>query len=168
MGYCSEFGENSQRNGRIWTYRKYIEMKVKRNLLFISAIVLISFASCGRKLAPATDLDKNNKIFDSAAFNYVYVEAIKQKLLGNNGDALKYFELCIKINPKSDASYYEMAQIVSAGGDGINAKHYLLKALSIDEQNFWYLMMLSGIYYQEKNLDSTIILSLIHISEPTR
>ena len=132
-------------------------MKVKRNLLFISAIVLISFASCGRKLAPATDLDKNNKIFDSAAFNYVYVEAIKQKLLGNNGDALKYFEQCIKINPKSDASYYEMAQIVSAGGDGINAKHYLLKALSIDEQNFWYLMMLSGIYYQEKNLDSTII-----------
>lgn len=132
-------------------------MKGKRNLLFISAIVLISFASCGRKLAPATDLDKNNKIFDSAAFNYVYVEAIKQKLLGNNGDALKYLEQCIKINPKSDASYYEMAQIVSAGGDGINAKHYLLKALSIDEQNFWYLMMLSGIYYQEKNLDSTII-----------
>jgi tetratricopeptide (TPR) repeat protein len=39
----------------------------------------------------------------------------------------------------------------------MNAKHYLLKALSIDEQNFWYLMMLSGIYYQEKNLDSTII-----------
>lgn len=132
-------------------------MKGKRNLLFISAIVVISFASCGRKLAPATDLDKNNKIFDSAAFNYVYVEAIKQKLLGNNGDALKYLEQCIKINPKSDASYYEMAQIVSAGGDGINAKHYLLKALSIDEQNFWYLMMLSGIYYQEKNLDSTII-----------
>lgn len=132
-------------------------MKGKRNLLFISAIVLISFASCGRKMAPATDLDKNNKIFDSAAFNYVYVEAIKQKLLGNNGDALKYLEQCIKINPQSDASYYEMAQIVSAGGDGINAKHYLLKALSIDEQNFWYLMMLSGIYYQEKNLDSTII-----------
>ena len=132
-------------------------MKGKRNLLFISAIVLISFASCGRKLAPATDLDKNNKIFDSAAFNYVYVEAIKQKLLGNNGDALKYLEQCIKINPKSDASYYEMAQIVSAGGDGINAKHYLTKALSIDEQNYWYLMMLSGIYYQDKNLDSTII-----------
>jgi len=132
-------------------------MNWKRNLLFISAIVLISFASCGRKLAPASDLDKNNKIFDSAAFNYVYVEAIKQKLLGNNGDALKYLEQCIKINPQSDASYYEMAQIVSAGVDGINAKHYLLKALSIDEQNFWYLMMLSGIYYQEKNLDSTII-----------
>lgn len=132
-------------------------MRGKRNLLFISAVVLISFTSCGRKLTPARDLEKNNKIFDSAAFNYVYVEAIKQKLLGNNGDALKYFEQCIKINPKSDVSYYEMAQIVSAVGDVMNAKHYLLKALSIDEKNFWYLMMLSGMYYQEKNLDSTII-----------
>jgi len=132
-------------------------MREKRNLFLITAIVLLCFASCGKKLAPAIDIDKKNKIFDSAAFNYVYVEAIKQKLLGNNGDALKYLEQCIKINPKSDASYYEMAQIVSAGGDGINAKHYLTKALSIDEQNFWYLMMLSGIYYQEKNLDSTIM-----------
>lgn len=142
---------------KIWTYRKYIEMKAERILGFISAVVLISFASCGRKIAPASDFDKKNRVFDSAAFNYVYVEAIKQKLLGNNGDALKYFEQCIKINPQSDATYYEMAQIVSAGGDGMNAKHYLLKALSIEEQNFWYLMMLSGIYYQEKNLDSTII-----------
>jgi tetratricopeptide (TPR) repeat protein len=132
-------------------------MREKRNLFLMAAIVLLGFASCGRKLAPATDIDKKNKIFDSAAFNYVYVEAIRQKLLGNNGDALKYLEQCIKINPKSDASYYEMAQIVSAGGDGINAKHYLAKALSIDEQNYWYLMMLSGIYYQEKNLDSSII-----------
>jgi len=132
-------------------------MKAERILGFISAVVLISFASCGRKIAPASDFDKKNRVFDSAAFNYVYVEAIKQKLLGNNGDALKYFEQCIKINPQSDATYYEMAQIVSAGGDGMNAKHYLLKALSIEEQNFWYLMMLSGIYYQEKNLDSTII-----------
>jgi len=132
-------------------------MNAERILGFISAVVLISFASCGRKIAPASDFDKKNRVFDSAAFNYVYVEAIKQKLLGNNGDALKYFEQCIKINPQSDATYYEMAQIVSAGGDGMNAKHYLLKALSIEEQNFWYLMMLSGIYYQEKNLDSTII-----------
>jgi tetratricopeptide (TPR) repeat protein len=77
--------------------------------------------------------------------------------LGNNGDALKYFEQCIKINPFSDASYYEMAQIVSASGDDLNAKRYLSKALSIDDKNFWYLMMLSGIYYQEKNIDSTIL-----------
>ncbi|MCX6253759.1 MAG: tetratricopeptide repeat protein [Bacteroidia bacterium] len=77
--------------------------------------------------------------------------------MGNGGDALKYLEQCIKINPESDASYYQMAQIVIANGDIRNGKHYIGMALSIDQQNIWYLMILANLYYQEKNLDSAII-----------
>ena len=95
--------------------------------------------------------------YDAAAFNEVYVEAIKQKLLGNGGDALKYLEQCIKIDPESDAAYFQMAQIVMANGDLKDCKRYLIKALSIDEENMWYLTMLAGLYYQEKNIDSSII-----------
>jgi Tfp pilus assembly protein PilF len=95
--------------------------------------------------------------YDAAAFNEVYVEAIKQKLLGNAGDALKYLEQCIKINAESDAAYFQMAQIVVANGDLKDGKQYLDKALSIDEKNMWYLTMLAGLYYQEKNIDSSII-----------
>jgi Tfp pilus assembly protein PilF len=95
--------------------------------------------------------------YDAAAFNEVYVEAIKQKLLGNGGDALKYLEQCIKINPESDAAYFQMAQIVMANGDLRDGKRYLIKALSIDEENMWYLTLLAGLYYQEKNIDSSII-----------
>jgi Tfp pilus assembly protein PilF len=50
-----------------------------------------------------------------------------------------------------------MAQIVISNGDIKDGKKYLIKALSIDPQNIWYLTMISGIYYQEKNLDSSII-----------
>src|SRR5674536_166734 len=79
--------------------------------------------------------------------------------------------------------YYQMAQIVVTNGDLKHGKQYVIKALSIDQENIWYLTMLAGFYYQEKNLDSAIIyyekavkyfpekenlLSLIHISEPTR
>jgi tetratricopeptide (TPR) repeat protein len=77
--------------------------------------------------------------------------------MGNSGDALKYFEQCVAINPKSDASYYQMAQIVIAANDLKNGKLYAEKALSVDEGNIWYLMMLAGIYYQEKNVDSAIV-----------
>jgi tetratricopeptide (TPR) repeat protein len=108
-------------------------------------------------MAPALIAGKTGKNYDAAAFNYVYVEAIKQKLMGNGGDALKYLEQCIKINPQSDAAYYQMAQIVIANGDIKNGKYYAAKALSIDQGNIWYLMMLAGMFYQEKNLDSTII-----------
>lgn len=100
---------------------------------------------------------KKGKSYDAASFNYVYVEALKQKLMGNAGDALSYLEQCVKINPGSDAAYYQMAQIVIANGDLTNGKKYAAKALLIDPENFWYLMMLAGMYYQEHNIDSTII-----------
>jgi Tfp pilus assembly protein PilF len=70
---------------------------------------------------------------------------------------LKYLEQCIKINPESDAAYYQMAQIVISNGDIKIGKEYLIKALSIDGENIWYLTMMAGLYYQEKNLDSAII-----------
>jgi Tfp pilus assembly protein PilF len=44
-----------------------------------------------------------------------------------------------------------------ANGDLKDGKQYLAKALSIDEENMWYLTMLAGLYYQEKNIDSSII-----------
>jgi|ERR1035437_9857536 predicted Zn-dependent protease len=132
-------------------------MKSYRIGYFFLAFIFISFSFCSKSLSPSGNSQKSKVGFEAAAFNEVYVEALKQKLLGNGGDALKYLEQCIKINPKSDASYYQMAQIVIGSGDIKNGKKYLIKALSINEENMWYLTMLAGLYYQEKNIDSSII-----------
>jgi tetratricopeptide (TPR) repeat protein len=121
------------------------------------AVLLLSFSSCVKKLVPGEIKGKSGDNYDYAAFNYVYVEALKQKLMGNGGDALSYLEQSLKINPQSDAAYYQMAQIVIANGDLHDGKKYALKALSFDQKNIWYLTMLAGLYYQEKNIDSAII-----------
>lgn len=113
--------------------------------------------SCGKKIVPTEISGGKIKPYDTATFNYIFVEAVKQKIMGNGGDALKLLEQCIKINPESDAAYFQMAQILIAAGDINNGKKYAMKAYSIDQRNFWYLMMLAGTYYQEKNLDSAII-----------
>ena len=132
-------------------------MKSYRIGYFFLAFIVISFSFCSKSLSPSGKSQKSEAGFDAAAFNEIYVEALKQKLLGNGGDALKYLEQCIKINPESDASYYQIAQIVIANGDIKNGKKYINKALSINQENIWYLTMLAGLYYQEKNLDSAII-----------
>ncbi len=132
-------------------------MKINVKYIVFVGLLLLILTSCSKKLVPSSisiDSGKSNK---QAAFNYVYVEAIKQKMLGNSGDALEYFEQCLKINPHSDAVYYEMAQIVMSGGDIANGKKFLLTAEKIDEKNIWYLLGLAEIYYKERNLDSTII-----------
>ncbi len=123
----------------------------------LGVMILLSAGSCSKQATPSATTKKSAKEFDAAAFNYVFVEAIKQKLLGNAGDALNYFEQSVKINPLCDAAYYEMAQIVIANGDLNTGKRYAKKALSMDKENYWYLMMLAGIYYQDHNIDSTIV-----------
>lgn len=132
---------------------------MRGNIKFVifSVVLLSLLMSCNRKSIISTGIEGKNIKYNEDEFNYVYVEAVKQKLFGNTGEALKYFEKCVEMNPASGASYYQIAQILIAGGDLNNAKRYALRAKSIEDINLWYLIMLGGIYYQEKNIDSALI-----------
>ncbi len=121
-------------------------------LSFFTAILLAG--SCTRKIVPGL---KQGQEYNLAGYNNLYIEAIKQKLLGNIGNAMECFEKCIEINPASDASYYQMAQILISRGDVQAGKKFLKKACELSPGNLWYNMLLAGIYHQENNLDSTII-----------
>ena len=130
---------------------------MKKIYIIIGIITWITLvAGCTKKSAPATSLPKSIKSTDTVAYDYVYIEAIKQKLLGNMGDALTYLEQCIEMDPQNDAAYYQMAQISMQRGDLENSKKYGLKAVKLDDKNFWYLTMMANIYYQEKTYDSSI------------
>lgn len=144
---------NEQRKG---LYSKRIIMKKKLIFLLLIAACIFISVECSRKILPDKTNTELKKNYDTAAFNYVYVEGIKQKLMGNSAEALKYFEQCVKINPSSDAVYYQIAQILLNNGDIVNGKIYASKAFNMDAKNLWYLMLLSSLYYQEKNLDSAI------------
>jgi tetratricopeptide (TPR) repeat protein len=142
---------------KVLLQRKKEIMNKLRNLFCLATLFVIMVSSCERKLAPSISVGKQEKSYDSANFDRFFVEAIKQKLLGNGGDALQYLELCLKVNPLSGAVFYQMAQIVANNGDLNSSKKYLIKALSIEPKNYWYLIMISSIYYQAKNIDSAII-----------
>ncbi len=133
--------------------------KMKSLIFYLTAAIIIGFLAegCSKRISPAVSGLKLVHNYDSAAFDYVFTEAVKQKFLGNAGDALKYLEQCIKINPGSDAAYYEMAQIAIMYSDRTNGKKFALKAASLNNGNFWYLNLVANIYYQEKVLDSAIL-----------
>ena len=129
---------------------------MREKILLTIIALIITLGSCNRKMTTSLPGIVRGRGYDSATFDYVYVEAIKQKLLGNSGDALKYFEQCIRINPSSDAVYYQMAQILLSAGDLKNGKAYLKKAVEMDPANIWYIKMVAGAFYQERNIDSAI------------
>jgi predicted Zn-dependent protease len=132
-----------------------IIMKRTAIFLFTGFCLVGSILSCSKKISPS-GTDMKGLKYDEARFNMIYVEAIRQKLMGNVGDALKYFEEALKINSSSDASYYQIAQILSSGGEMERAKQYLSRAIKVDDKNMWYLTMMADIYYQEKDLDSAV------------
>jgi tetratricopeptide (TPR) repeat protein len=132
---------------------------MKKIILFFAGIFIIGFflQSCNKRITGSSKEKIITSKYDSTTFDYIFTEAIKQKFLGNAGDALKYLEQCIKINPRSDAAYFEMAQIALLLSDQKNGKKFALKAASINEKNIWYLTLVANIYYQEKELDSAIL-----------
>jgi len=132
-------------------------MKRIFGILVLILIIVIGLSSCNKGIIPGLNTGKTAKSYDESAFNYFYVEAVKQKLMGNAGEALKYLEQAIKLKPSSDAAYYQMAQIVLSNRDLARGKEYAAKAHELQPGNIWYLMTLAGIYYQEAKLDSAII-----------
>ncbi len=130
-------------------------MKIKRNTALLILISVVLAYSCGNKITPSAI--GSTKEYDSIKFDYFFVEAVKLKMMGNGGEALRFFEQCLKINPESSATYFMIAQIVAANGDVRSAKKYIHMAINIEPENIWYLMMAAGIYYQEQKLDSAII-----------
>jgi Tfp pilus assembly protein PilF len=135
------------------------KIRMKKFTVFLIAVTLACFLfqSCNKKIAPSAFRKDIASKYDSTAFDYVFTEAVKQKFLGNAGEALKYLEQCIKINPQSDASYFEMAQIALMLNDKNSGKKFALKAASLNENNIWYLMLVANIYNQEKVIDSAIM-----------
>jgi tetratricopeptide (TPR) repeat protein len=131
-------------------------MRRIKYLLFVLIAAAFATIACSKRIIPVSGKGMVVKNYDVSTFNYIYVDAIKEKLLGNGGEALKLLEQAVRINPESDAAYYQIAQILSSNGDIENGKRFLRKAISIDNKNIWYLMMIAGFYYQEKNIDSAI------------
>lgn len=132
-------------------------MVMRKYLHWIFIIILIASIGCTKIIVPQNQATKKAHAFDTATFNYIYSEALKQKLMGNSGDALKYLEQCIQLDPRSDASYFQIAQISVQHNDFENGRIYAEKAVRLDGNNLWYLSMLANIYYNQKNNDSALV-----------
>lgn len=126
-----------------------------RKIYFIVIIpVMLHMAACNKRSIPSHPGIIISRGFDTTQYNLLYSDALKQKMLGNFGDALKYFEQATKMNPASDASYYQISQITAARGDFEQARKYGVKAYKADPRNNWYISNLAALYYQANMPDS--------------
>jgi len=83
-------------------------------------------------------------------FQYLFIEGIKQRTIGNTEEAVKIFSRCLEMDPYSSSSLYEIANIHILRNDFQSAMMMLEKAVSLNPKNHYYQILLAKVYQQNK------------------
>lgn len=129
-------------------------IKVLSYIVFIVAIVSCSGTKKiaeHEKISPKAET-KKDEIDEQKQmeFQYLFIEALKQKMFGNAQNAIQILSSCLEIDPNSSAAMFELANIHAANNDFTSASLLLEKAISIDPENKWYKQLLAQIYQQSR------------------
>lgn len=156
-------------------------MKIKRtekngmmknwSVWFYLMILFVIAAGCGQKTVPAKTEEEEKKLTRKEEINYQFAitEGIKKKVTGELREAIPYFMECIRINPNSDAAYYELSSILTMGGNYEEAIRYMKKANAIDPKNIWYQLQMASLYHAMGMRDSSLMLyESMHKNYPER
>ena len=100
-------------------------MSKTKYINFFAILLVLLISSCSTlKKNEKQPVDPRIKNFN---FNYYFLEANKQKILGNYGDALELYALASNQDKSDAASYYEIAGILNLAQDYSSALEYAKK-----------------------------------------
>ena len=76
----------------------------------------------------------------------IFIDASKEKILGNYENAVYLFKEVLKRDKKNHAALYELARIYDVQEKNDKALHSIKEALSIAPENEWYEMFLADVH----------------------
>jgi len=127
-----------------------------KNFIHVVAIMVFSgivFASCKtseNSLKYSQSTKKEAKELrpksQQLAIDALFIDANREKMLGNVSNALDLFSQVIQRDPQNDAAYYEMARLFNIVGKSTEAILYGEKACTLSPDNSWYLFLMADIY----------------------
>ncbi|HAX96586.1 MAG TPA: hypothetical protein DCY35_08725 [Prolixibacteraceae bacterium] len=129
-------------------------------LIFLAALL---FASCGGPKQITRDNDSaatkdTVSTEKQKEFEYLFVEALKQKVVGNQQRAVSLLSSCLEIDPNSSAAMFELANLHLANNDLTSASLLLEKATAVNPSNKWYKLQLARIYAQLNKFEESAVL----------
>lgn len=124
--------------------------------LTVMLMALLSLSACksSKKSSKLPKLSSESK--EELKFEYIFHNAIKEKIVGNFDLAGKLFEQCIKIKPEEAAPYYEMASIFQYQKQNAYALNFAKKATELNPNNYWYHKLYTEILITNKRYKEAI------------
>jgi tetratricopeptide (TPR) repeat protein len=89
-------------------------------------------------------------------FDYFFLEAVRQKEIGEIDAAFELFNHCLSIYPESAATLYELGKSYMYLGQPEKGERFFRKAMILEPDNYWYKETLAG-YYQRKGENAKAI-----------
>lgn len=141
-----------------------------------TAVLLAAMVSCSgpkqvteQQVAEAAVDQPVNELAEQKQkeFEYLFVEALKQKMFGNPQKAIQLLSSCLEIDPNSSAAMFELANIHAANNDFTSASLLLEKAISLNPENKWYKLLLAQVYQQTRKFsEAADIYDTLLVKEP--
>ncbi len=144
----------------------------KASIWFLLLIAGLLAACSGTKTTVKTEpLPQENSVEGNdekkKEFEFLFIEALKQKMIGNHQKAVSLLSACLEIDPKSSAAMYELANLHILNKDMTSASLLLEKAISINPSNIWYMLSLADVYQQTgKNSEAANLFDRILKTDP--
>lgn len=137
-----------------------------RILTFILLAIAVTACTPGRKSASSGNTESSSpkrgskQLTEEELINlkFLFVNANKEKLLGNYDKAAEYFAQCIRIDGQHHASMYELARIYFHQKKVNDAVFFARSAYALNPSNVWYretlaeLLMTTGKYEEGEQL----------------
>jgi len=131
--------------------------RISQNLILVS--LLLVAVGCksteevsSKNTSPETELSEA----DFRKYEIAFLDANKEKILGNPEEAERLFQKALTINPRSDAAMFDLAKLAVERGNLSEAANFLEKAREINPKNPWYTEYLAQIYAESGRIDEAI------------
>lgn len=92
----------------------------------------------------------------STKFDYIFHEAMRQKLANHYDAAIDLFGYCHQLNPESGAVLYELADLYRYAKNDTLAIHALEKASRLYPDNYWYKNHLVMLYLDNRRNEEAL------------
>ena len=89
-------------------------------------------------------------------FDYIFQEAMRQKLANKYDAAIDLFDYCHQLDPHSGAVLYELSELYPYVKNDSLAIHALEEACRLDPKNYWYKNRLVSLYLEHRRMDDAL------------
>jgi tetratricopeptide (TPR) repeat protein len=133
---------------------KNFMIKKRLFLKIVFCLMILSFsvpvAGKGKSASVLQNQEASIPAEEKRKFDYFFLEALRQKMLGNRDAAADNLLRCSDIDPENAMVFYEMAKLNISLSRIPLAKKYMQEAVKSEPENFWMKQSLAQLYIQNR------------------